>query len=270
MKLAEYLSVECIDVGTGVKNKEDVLRQLAALACKHKNQSSVNENDFFKGFSERESMGSTGFGNGIAIPHFSSDKVDDFIVGLLTLSDGADFDSLDDAPAKLFVFIIAPTAKRNQHLGVLSNIARFLRQADHVKAILSMTSAETIYEYIINQQPEDKDVPVQMEHNLMTVVVQDEDSFSDVLDILAEVDNGHLSIIEANNAGKYLYHMPLFTSFWASDQKGFNRIIMAIVPRTQTNRALQKLNALIENLPEQCGVMALVQDLSFTVGSLDV
>ena len=85
-----------------------------------------------------------------------------------------------------------------------------------------------------------------------------------------EIDDGYISVLEANNAGKYLYNMPLFASFWTSEQQGFNRIILAVVPKSQTNRALQKLNVLIEDLPQHKGVMAMVQDLFFSIGSLDV
>jgi len=270
MKLAEYLSQSCIEVGVTAKDKADVLKRLAKLAKKSPSLAGCSEDDVYQGFSDRENLGTTGFGNGIAIPHFATDKVDQFQVGLLTVPGGVDFKSLDGKPTRLFVYIIAPDAKRNQHLGVLSNIARFLRQPEHVQALIAADSPEKLRDYIDTKRPKRDDVPLQMDHHLFTVIVQDEEKFPDVLDILTEIDDGYLSVLEANNAGKYLYNMPLFASFWTREQQGFNRIIMAVVPKSQTNRALQKLNVLIEGLPQHKGVMAMVQDLFFSIGSLDV
>lgn len=270
MKIAEYLSQACIEVGATARDKTEVLNKLARLALQSPDLAHCSEQEIYQGFAERENLGSTGFGNGIAIPHFATDKIDQFQVGLLTIPQGVDFESLDGKPVKLLVYIIAPESKRNQHLGVLSNIARFLRQPEHVQALVGMQSPEALLTYINERRPKSDDVPLQMDHHLFTVIVQDEEKFPDVLDILAEINDGHISVLEANNAGKYLYNMPLFASFWSSDQQGFNRIILSVVPKSQTNCALQKLNVLIEDLPQHRGVMVMVQDLFFSIGSLDV
>ena len=270
MKLAEYLSPSCVQVGAHAENKDGVLHALARLAKAHPQLADCPEEEIYRGFQERERLGSTGFSQQIAIPHFVSERIDQFVVGVMTLDHGVDFDSLDGQPTRLVVFIIAPAAKRNQHLGVLANIARFLREPDHVKTLLESPSAEALHAYVLSQRPEQGEVVLHVKRHLFTVIIQNEESFEEALNILTEIEGGHLSILEANNASKYLYNMPLFASFWSGDSQGFNRVILAVVPRNQTNVALQKLNTLVEKLPGQQGVMVMVQDLFFSIGALAV
>jgi PTS system nitrogen regulatory IIA component len=270
MKLAEYLSKECIQVGLKVGDKADVLKHLAMLAKKSPLVGNMDEKEIFQGFMEREKLGSTGFGNQIAIPHFTSDQVDEFLVGILTLSEGIDFQSMDSEPARIFVFIIAPQTKRNQHLGILSNIARFLKSSDNLKALIAADSADALYQTILRHSYTDEEVQNTYENNLFHVIVQDESKFEDVLNIFTELNDCSISVIEASKAGKYLYAMPLFASFWNEEQKGFNRIIVSVVKKTETNRTLQQLNSLIDQLENGTGITVLVQDLFYSAGSCDV
>ena len=261
MKLAEYLSKECIQVGLKVTDKIDALKKIAKLAKKNPLVKNIDEQMIFQGFLDREKLGSTGFGKSIAIPHFTSDKISEFLVGILILSSGIDFNAMDGEMTRLFVFIIAPHTKQNEHLGILSNIARYLKSPDNVKSLISAGSAEQLYQTILGHRYTEEEVQNNYENNLFHVIVQDESRFEDGCSI---------TVIEANNAGKYLYTMPLFASFWNPEQKGYNRLIIAVVKKTETNQTLHKLNTLIDQLENRTGILILVQDLFYSAGSLNI
>lgn len=270
MKLAEYLEDVCIRVGASAADKEEAVRIISKVAKQHPLLKGIEEQEIFSGFMEREKVGSTGFSSEIAIPHFATDSIDDFVVGVVTMPEGVDYRSLDGKPTRLFVFVIAPQSKRDQHLGILSSIARFFRQEGTIARAVAAATEEELRDFILAQRTEAGAVKVTYDYNLISVTVQAEDLFQEILDIFTEAEGVNLSVFEAENAGKYLYNMPLFASFWASSETGFHRIINGTVRKTSTNQILQKLNSLVENMKGKKGVMISIIDLIYKNGSLDI
>ncbi|MFC1672505.1 PTS sugar transporter subunit IIA [Planctomycetota bacterium] len=95
MDLSNILLEECVKIGTKARDKRSILKEIAKLARKSPVLEKVSEEKILKALDEREDLGSTGFGEGIAIPHCALDEVDRFIAGILTAPQGVDFDSLD-------------------------------------------------------------------------------------------------------------------------------------------------------------------------------
>jgi len=270
MKLAIHLHEKCVKTNAGADNKESALRVIAGIAGRHPQLKDVREDTIFKGFMEREKVGSTGFGNFIAIPHFATEDISEFVVGIVTFPQGVEYETIDGKPAKLFVFVIAPQTKRNQHLGILSSIARFFRVEENVKTVLGIDSEKDLYDFILKQRPEMEDVKISYDYNLISVAVQIEEKFEDIIDIFTESEDVNLSVFEAENADKYLYNMPLFASFWTSEEQGFHRIINCTVKKTSTNQILQKINKIIETIADGKGIMVTVQDLIYHNGTLNI
>ncbi|MBN2416459.1 PTS sugar transporter subunit IIA [bacterium] len=270
MKLAEYITPACIEVGAAADNKEAALRIVSEVAKRHPQMQAMKTDDIYRGFMERERTGSTGFSHAIAIPHFATDTIDEFVVGIVTMPGGVDYKSLDGRPTRLFVFVVAPRSKRDQHLGILSGIARFFRQEGSVEKVMAAESAGALFDFIMKQRQESEPVKVTYDYNLLTVVVQIEDCFQDVLEIFTETEGANISVLEAENAGRYLYNMPLFSSFWSSDHTGFHRIIQCTVKKTSTNQILQKLNSLVDSLDGGKGIMISIVDLIYKNGSLEI
>ncbi len=270
MKWVEYLSDVCIKTGAVADSKEAALHLIARLAKKHPALKELKEDEIFQGFIKREALGSTGFGRGVAIPHFASDSVNDFVTGIITFPDGVEFAALDGQPVRLIAFIIAPESKRNLHLGILSNIARFLRDPRHVDELMKFSSPKDLHNFISGQQKEPGDIPVSFEYSVITAAIQAEERFQEILDIFCEVGEGNISVIEANSANKYLFHMPLFASFWSGERKDFHRIITGVVRKTTTNQILQKLNDIIERENKKSGILVTVHDLIYKNGNLEI
>jgi len=108
VKLFDLLRPECIKPGIEFPDKNAAIREIAILARKSLPLRDIDEEKIFQGLQQREKIGSTGFGNGIAIPHCRLDAVRDFVVGILTVPNGVDFEAMDGQKVHVIVFIVAP------------------------------------------------------------------------------------------------------------------------------------------------------------------
>ena len=270
MKLSDYLPEECVLINPQVTDKTSLLKVIAETAQKSPILSSKSSDEIIIKLSEREKLGSTGFGNKIAIPHCSLDGISDFVLGIITLKDGIDFDSLDQKKTYLFVFIIAPSDKRNMHIHYLSTISGVLRNPEAVEEILAGNNAMVVRESFLHYTSGQKVNKEKKEFNILHIFVQSEDKFEDILSILTEENETNISVLEANNADKYLHALPLFSSFWNEKKKGFQRMIIATIEKSLTNDVLRKINLLIDSLEEKTGIMVLMQNIVYLNGSIDI
>ena len=102
---------------------------------------------------QREETMSTGIGFGIAIPHCSSDRIDEVVAAFGRSSTGIDFDALDNAPVKFVVLFVVPKNQFQTHLRTLASIAKFLNDRSVRESLASAKSAEEILS-IFRDRPE--------------------------------------------------------------------------------------------------------------------
>jgi PTS system nitrogen regulatory IIA component len=97
---------------------------------------------------ERERLGSTGIGEGIAIPHGKLPGLDSVIAVFGRSKAGVDFDSMDGAPVNLFFLLMAPENSASMHLKALARISRLLKDRDFRNELLACDTKELLYEKI--------------------------------------------------------------------------------------------------------------------------
>jgi PTS system nitrogen regulatory IIA component len=107
------------------KDKTGVIREFCGLM---KSRGRINsEDELFRALVDRESLGSTGIGGGVAIPHGKLDGITDMIVAFGRSSNGVDFQALDNKPVHLFFVLVTPQDKPGDHLKALARISRILK-----------------------------------------------------------------------------------------------------------------------------------------------
>ena len=270
MNLSDYLTEESISINPEISDKSSLLRSIASLAKKNSILKNVSGDEIFEKLLNREKLGSTGFGNKIAIPHCSLEGISDFVLGIITMKDGIDFDSLDKKKTHLFFFIIAPSDKRNIHISFLSAISSLLRVPEAVNEILVGNDPGSIQQSLIRHSPEKKIITGKQDHNILHIFIQNEGKFEDILNILTEVIDVNISVLESNNARGYLYSLPLFSSFWNNEEKGFQRLIIAVMEKSRTNDTLRKINMIIDSSGEDPGILILMQNIDYINGSINI
>ena len=138
MKIADLLAKESIDLRAKVGSKEEALEHLVALMAK--SGKLADEAEYKRCVLAREEEGSTGIGEGIAIPHAKTNAVKAPGLAAMIVSEGVDFASLDDQPAKLFFLIAAPDTEDNVHLDVLSRLSTLLMDEEFTTALYAAKS----------------------------------------------------------------------------------------------------------------------------------
>ena len=147
MRLSEILAIDNIIPELKAKDKKGVLGELAGVIAN--NDANIDKGLLVKVLIEREHLGSTGIGDGVAIPHGKLSSVKQPIVSFGRSKKGLDFDSMDGQPAFLFFLLLAPENSSGVHLQVLTKIARILKSSTFRKALMQVESREEIYQTII-------------------------------------------------------------------------------------------------------------------------
>lgn len=269
MDLSGILREECVQVGTKATNKKSILEDIACLAKKSPVLADVSEDTIIQALNDRESIGSTGFGEEIAIPHCVLDDISEFVVGLILVQDGVDFESLDGEPTKFLVFIIGPSSKRNDHIRVLATVSQVLRVHGAKEEMLAEKNSVAIRESFLRYSRDEVDTKGHSECCIFHVFVQDEHKFYDLLQVFTTIESCSVSVIEAKDATEFLHKLPLFSSFWSEQRKGFNRIIAATVSKSLANDIIRQINDIAGGLDKQSGIMVTVEDVFYAGGTLN-
>ena len=109
-------------------------------------QLSLPYDEVFTQLFAREKLGSTGLGQGIAIPHCRIDNCTRPVGSLLTLDEPIDFDAPDEQPVDLLFVLLVPGEAQQQHLDILANIARLFSQQDFCQQLRAAQTNEALYE----------------------------------------------------------------------------------------------------------------------------
>lgn len=152
MKLSEILSQDHIIPDLRAKDKKGVLEELVDVIVSH--DPSLDKGSLVKVLLERERLGSTGIGDGIAIPHGKFRGLKHPVISFGRSLEGLDFDSMDGQPAFLFFLLVAPENSASIHLKALAKIAKILKNSSFRNALMQAPTRKELYKTIIQNDEE--------------------------------------------------------------------------------------------------------------------
>ena len=152
MKLSEILEENHIIPDLKAGDKKGVLEEMAETIVSH--EPSVDKRSLVRVLLERERLGSTGIGEGVAIPHGKFDGISRPVISFGRSRKGLDFESMDGQPAFLFFLLVAPENSANIHLKALARIAKILKNRSFRQVLMEVHTREELYQTII-QNDED-------------------------------------------------------------------------------------------------------------------
>jgi len=123
-----HLSEDSVLLDIKARNKDGVLQELAAAV--HKECPKVDLETLCRLLRERENIGSTGVGNGVAIPHAGVDDLDRIHLGFARSREGIGFEAIDNQPIYLVVMILSPADKPDEYLKTLGAVSRSLKKPE--------------------------------------------------------------------------------------------------------------------------------------------
>jgi nitrogen PTS system EIIA component len=142
MLLTDLVAPDAIIPALNVSNKKQVLQELAVKAAALSAQS---ERAILEALQQRERLGSTGVGNGIAIPHGKLPKLNKLFGLFVRLEQPIDFDALDGQPVDLIFLLLAPESAGADHLKALARVARLLRNGEIARKLRESRDAQALY-----------------------------------------------------------------------------------------------------------------------------
>lgn len=142
MELSDLIGLDDVILPMRVSSKRQLLNDLAEVASK---KTGLNCREIFETLLQRERLGSTGIGNGIAIPHGKFAGLTGISGIFARLEKPIDFDAMDDQPVDMVFLLLAPDGSGAEHLKALARIARVFRDQSMVEKMRDASSSKIVY-----------------------------------------------------------------------------------------------------------------------------
>ncbi|MET0307108.1 MAG: PTS sugar transporter subunit IIA [Sphingomonas sp.] len=150
--LSDLLAPEAVLAGVTAANKKALFQQLGAAAAR---AYAVDAKLAAERLTEREKLGSTGFGGGIAIPHGKLDGLSHVVAVFATLAQPVDFAAVDDLPVDLVFMLLSPTGAGADHLKALASVSRRLRDRNFAAKLRGAGSTDALFALLAGVEARD-------------------------------------------------------------------------------------------------------------------
>lgn len=146
MLLTDILKPTCVKVPLAAKAKEEVIVELIDVL---KSNSLISNYDMVvNAVMERESVRSTGIGQGFAIPHCKCSAVDELVMAIGKLSEPIDFESIDGKPVSIVVMLVSPSEQTGRHIQALARISRLMTDKEFHDRVWQCENSEGLFQII--------------------------------------------------------------------------------------------------------------------------
>ncbi|MEI8631624.1 PTS IIA-like nitrogen regulatory protein PtsN [Vibrio sp. PP-XX7] len=149
MQLRDVLSLDCTKSAVQCSSKKRALEIISEIAAEY---TGLNSTEIFESMLTREKMGSTGIGNGIAIPHARMISDEEKAVAILVqFQEPIDFDAIDNRPVDLLFALLVPEAQCKEHLKTLAKMAERLNDKQTLKQLRKAQNNQELYDIMVNE-----------------------------------------------------------------------------------------------------------------------
>ncbi|MDZ7795848.1 MAG: hypothetical protein U5N56_01880 [Candidatus Marinimicrobia bacterium] len=149
-------------------------------------------------------------------------------------------------------------------------ISKVLRIPGNVNKLLGQEDLKSFFTSLSNLGTWDAGEELPREYAQINVHIQQAKAFDRILEVFTEIEECSVSVLEANNVSKYLYALPLFSYFMNEEEKGFHRLIIAVVNTVYINETVRKIRRICEDLDCCSKVLVTTQSLSYYSGGIDI
>ena len=273
MNLADVFEPISCSVKIKARDKNGALETLAALAARSVKIGKAKEESIARALTERETQGSTGFGNEIAIPHARIGDLDSFIVFIAHAPKGVEFNSLDKKKVRLFFVILGPENRPSEHVQILAAISRSLSNTSLKKELLVARTVEAMQESFLRHAGEKQGTPAsKQEMKLLILILYMDELIYHILEYFLEAGIEGATILDSSGMGQYVSNIPLFATFigFMNKQKNHSNTLLATIPADQEDEIIRGIEAITGNLDKKQGAMLMTFDINRYKGTMKV
>jgi nitrogen PTS system EIIA component len=272
LELIEIVDRKCCAVNLKASSKDEVLKKISELAIRSPLMEKIDQESLHKQLKDREDQGSTGFGDGIAMPHARIKGMDKFLVFIITSSRGVEFDSLDKKKVKLIFVILGPAEAVQDHLKILATISRTLGSSPTVRneMMKSLTNTSLYEAFIRHSRQGAGESGKTKKMKLLYVVLYIEDFLYDILEFFIEMGIDGTTIIESSGMGEYISNVPMFAEFigFMQENKNRSKTLMTLIPEEKLDDIIEGIEDITGDLDKKQGAMIIVTDISYFKGTM--
>ncbi|PZU58248.1 MAG: PTS lactose transporter subunit IIC [Sphingobium sp.] len=148
----DLLNAKALATGVSVTSKKQLFQKLSEMAA---SAYGLDAGEVFERLTERERLGSTGFGGGIAIPHAKLDRLDRLCGMVVLLDPPLSFDAIDEAPVDVVFALLSPLDSGAEHLKTLARVSRYLRNDAQIARVRGVGSTEALFALLSGAEARD-------------------------------------------------------------------------------------------------------------------
>ena len=242
MYIIDYLKAEGVLLKVTEKRKKEIIKRLITNAAEQGILKTESIDEIFNAVMVREQQGSTGIGNGIAIPHCKTDLVDDGIILAATFPNGVKYNSLDNKPVNILFLFIFPGSENKEYLQVLAKAARLLGDEVIRNKLVLSSSNEEFREVIAKNDI----IPIQKGHKgkyFFVLALSDQKKMQNVISSLVEIGAQTSVILDSETLEKKLaYDIPIFAGLsYFKGKSPYSKTFMGIMDNSEQIEYLNDL-----------------------------
>jgi PTS system nitrogen regulatory IIA component len=151
VKIGEILRESQIVAELRSRDKAGVLREMATHMCENGGGVPTSDEEVVRALLDRERLGSTGVGDGVAIPHAKIPGLNELVACFGRATRGVPFDSIDEQPVNLIFVLLVPENSAGAHLKALARISRLLKNASFRTTLLGLPDRRSIYDAFLHE-----------------------------------------------------------------------------------------------------------------------
>jgi|GEM_PF-461890 len=273
MDIMKILRKEMVFVNFPAVSKKDLLQKMAQKYARiYKRKSSE---DIFRALEERENLGSTGFGNAIALPHAKLPGIGFFSLFVATLQRGMDFHSRDNRKVRLVIGILGPEGEDREYLSLLAQVSKMLREESIIRELVQSATEYDLHRTFLRNfssltQPSVPPRVKRVREKLLLIHLKQDRYLHEIINILVEREIYNTVISESATSENYISKSALFSGFldFLSERGGTCKTIMAPVPAHQIPTLIQEIEAVMGDLDKHDGIYITALDILFQKGNL--
>ncbi len=274
MKLKETLDPGSCSTNLEARTRDDAMVRMAGLLAANPAAEGVPSGEIVQGLLEREKLGSTGVGDGVAIPHCRIDSMKDFALALAVCRRGLGWNAIDGRSVHIICAIVGPGDATDEHLRILAGAARVLGKGKARHEILNSDTTFAMREAFLYHL-----VPVTSrleegrrdKRKLVILVLQEEETYNRVMELFLEGGIEGSVTINASMMGTVLSSVPLFAGFMdvLGRSRPEPRVVLTLLAEDRVDEMVSEIEGITGELDTHRGACIIVSDPLIIRGSLE-
>lgn len=269
MDVIDLVKEDLCEVNFRVKAKEDLIYKIADMLSREFEHLSAGE--IFNALMEREKLGSTGFGDGLAIPHAKLKEIDTFAICIVTLKKGIDFESIDKKKVKVAIAILGPEDRQKDYLRLLAGVSKHVKNKSVLAEMVSAPSVSALKEAFMKSTISMDEINKRKTKNKLLIIhLSEHKYFDDIIHNLLEREVSDAVVTDSSGVESFLAESPLFSGFlnFLAERTGNYKTIMVAVNEEEIPTLVSDIEEIMGDLDKHTGIQLMSLDVEFIKGAI--